>query len=353
MDRVVSTIYIKERPIGPGHPCFIIGEAGVNHNGNLEMALRLVDAAVEAGVDAVKFQTFSTERVMTRSAPKAGYQLETTGDSGNQFDMVRQLELPPEAFVELNSYCGERNILFLSSPFDEISADLLEELGIAAFKVPSGEITNLPFLTHLASKRKPMIVSTGMSNLSEVAAAVRTIEKAGNQDLVLLQCTSNYPANPGDANLRAMLTMEAAFDVPAGYSDHTPGMHVPLAAIALGACVLEKHFTLNRSLPGPDHLASLEPEELTDLVNGIRIVEASLGSGRKEPSDSEANTALVARKSLVAAQDITAGSTITGELIAIKRPGAGLLPSMLPYVVGRSVRVDIAEDTLITLEMLA
>lgn len=192
-----------------------------------------------------------------------------------------------------------------------------------------------------------------MSNLSEVAAAVRTIEKAGNQDLVLLQCTSNYPAAPGDANLRAMLTMEAAFDVPAGYSDHTPGMHAPLAAIALGACVLEKHFTLNRNLPGPDHLASLEPEELTDLVNGVRIVEASLGSGRKEPSDSEANTALVARKSLVAAQDIPAGSTITGDLIAIKRPGAGLLPSMLPYVVGRSVRVDIAEDTLITLEMLA
>ena len=350
---MVATIYINERPIGPGHPCFIIGEAGVNHNGDLKMALELVDAAVQAKVDAVKFQTFRTELVMTRAAPKAQYQLETTGDAGNQFEMVKGLELAPKDFVQISSYCEERNILFLSSPFDVPSVDLLGELGVAAFKVPSGEITNLPYLAHIASKGKPMIVSTGMSNISEVATALNTIESSGNPDVVLLQCTSNYPANPSDANLRAMQTMETAFGVPVGYSDHTPGVEVPLAAVALGACVVEKHFTLDRDLPGPDHRASLEPGELTDLVRGIRIVEASLGDGRKEPKASEANTAVVARKSLVAARAIPAGTTITDDLVAIKRPGSGLPPSMLPYVVGRSLRVDVDEDTLFSLEMLA
>ena len=350
---MVATVQIGKYQIGHQHPCFIIGEAGVNHNGDVKMALELVDAAVDAKVDAIKFQTFKTERVMTKAAPKAQYQLETTGDAGNQFDMVKRLELAPEDFVRISSYCAERNILFLSSPFDVPSVDLLAELGVDAFKVPSGEITNLPYLSHMASKGKPMIVSTGMANINEVATALNTIESSGHPYVVLLQCTSNYPADPANANLRAMLTMEAAFGVPVGYSDHTPGIQVPLAAVALGACVVEKHFTLDCGLPGPDHRASLEPRELTELVEGVRIVEASMGDGRKQPNASEANTAAVARKSLVAARDIHAGATITEDLVAIKRPGSGLPPSMLPHVVGRSLRVDIDEDTLFSLEMFA
>lgn len=349
---MVETIYIGEHAIGPGHPCFIIGEAGVNHNGDLDLAFRLIDVAVDAGVNAVKFQTFSTERVMTRSAPKAGYQLETTGDMENQFDMVKKLELSPEAFGKLSSYCIERNIQFLSSPFDELSADLLDELDVAAFKIPSGEITNLPFLSHIAAKLRPMIISTGMADIGEVATAVKTIRNSGSPEFTLLQCTSNYPADHGDINLRAMLTMQAAFDVPVGYSDHTTGTQVPLAAIALGAQIIEKHFTLDRSLPGPDHRASLEPDELVGLVRDIRLVESSLGSGKKEPSKSEANTAMVARKSLIAARPIPAGSTLSADMVVIKRPGTGIQPSMLPEVMGRSVRVDIDEDAVITLDML-
>ena len=241
----------------------------------------------------------------------------------------------------------------MSSPFDEFSADLLEELNVAVFKIPSGEITNLPFLSHIARKGKPMFVSTGMSYLGEVEAAVHAIEAARNRDYVLLQCTSNYPADPADANLAAIGTMARAFGAPVGYSDHTLGIEVPLAAVALGACVVEKHLTLDRGLPGPDHRASSEPEEFLSMVRGIRSVEAALGHGRKEPAASESNTASVARKSLVAAQDIPANTTLTEELIAIKRPGTGLAPAMRQSLVGRSTRVHIPEDTLLTLEMLA
>ena len=343
---------IAGRKVGPDSPCFIIAEAGVNHNGDLDLAHHLVDLAAESGADAVKFQTFKTERVISKGAPKAGYQLETTGSNESQFDMVKRLELPAEAFGQLMAYSQERNILFLSSPFDEESADLLAELDVAAFKVPSGEITNLPFLTHLARYGKPMIMSTGMANLGEVETAVHTIQQAGNQELVLLHCVSNYPAEPADVNLRAMLTMAKAFSLPVGYSDHTPGTEIALAAVALGACVIEKHFTSDNTLPGPDHRASLEPQELGALVRGIRTVESSLGHGRKEPAAREANTAAVARKSLVAARDISSGTILTEDLIAIKRPGTGLPPAMRSYLVGRSARFDVPEDTLLTLEML-
>lgn len=344
---------IAGRKVGPDSPCFIIAEAGVNHNGDLDLAHHLIDIAAEAGADAVKFQTFKTERVISKGAPKARYQLETTGSNESQFDMVKRLELPAEAFGQLMAHCEERNILFLSSPFDEESADLLAELGVAAFKVPSGEITNLPFLIHLARYGKPMIMSTGMAYLGEVETAVHTIQQADNQELVLLHCVSNYPAEPADVNLRAMLTMARAFNLPVGYSDHTPGTEIALAAVALGACVIEKHFTSDNTLPGPDHRASLEPQELAELVRGIRTVESSLGHGRKEPASSEANTASVARKSLVAARDIPAGTSLTEELIAIKRPGTGLPPAMRRDLIGRLVRVDVPEDTLLTLEMLA
>jgi N-acetylneuraminate synthase len=349
---LVTAVGIAGRMVGPGHPCFIIGEAGVNHNGSLEMALRLVDMAVQAGADAVKFQSFKAERLVTPDAPKADYQVRTTGSAESQFDMIRRLELSPEIHRELMAYCHRENILFMSSPFDEESADLLADIGVAVFKIPSGEITNLPLLTHVALKGKPMIVSTGMAYLSEVEAAVHTIKAAGNREFVLLHCVSNYPADPADVNLMAMRTMSAAFGVPVGYSDHTQGVEVPLAAAALGACVIEKHLTLDRSLPGPDHRASLEPDEFTAMVRGIRTVEVALGHGRKEPAASEANTASVARKSLVAAQDIQAGTMLTEELIAIKRPGTGLPPGMRRYLIGRTLRVDTRAGNLFEMEML-
>ncbi|MBN1887076.1 MAG: N-acetylneuraminate synthase [Thermoflexales bacterium] len=348
-----DSIPIAGRSIGPGRPCFVIAEAGVNHNGQLDMAYQLVDAAIQAGADAVKFQTFKAEKVISPLAAKATYQVESTGGGESQLDMVKRLELPFEAFRQLSTYCQERGIMFLSTPFDEDSVDFLADLNVPAFKIPSGEITNLPFLAHIAHKGKAMIVSTGMASLGEVETAVRSIEETGNENLVLLHCVSNYPANPADINLRAMKTMATAFGVPVGYSDHTLGIEVALAAVAVGACVIEKHFTLDHTLPGPDHRASLEPGELAGLVRGIRTVEAALGHGRKEPAASEANTAAVARRSLVAACDISEGSLLTEAMVAIKRPGSGLPPAMRGYVLGRTARETIPAGTLITLEMLA
>lgn len=343
----------SELQLGPNAPCFIIAEAGVNHNGDLDLAKRLVDTAVAAGANAVKFQTFKAARLVTSEAPKAEYQQRATAGNESQYEMLRRLELSTEAHQELIAYCRRLGIIFMSTPFDEESADFLDELGVSIFKLPSGEITNLPFLAHVARKGKPLIISTGMSYLGEVELAVRTVEEAGNRQFVLLHCVSNYPADPADTNLRAMNTMATAFGLPVGYSDHTLGLEISLAAVALGACVIEKHITLDRSMPGPDHNASLEPDELAALVKGIRIVEAALGDGRKEPAASEANTAAVARKSLVAAKDVPAGTTLTEELIAIKRPGTGLPPAMRGQLVGRTMRVSIPAGTLLTLEMLA
>lgn len=349
----MKTIRIGDRLVGEGQPCFIVAEAGVNHNGSLALARQLVNAAVEAGADAVKFQTFKAERVLTPDAPKAEYQKQTTGAAESQFEMIRRLELSFEAHRDLMRLCQDKGILFMSSPFDELSADLLAELGVAVFKIPSGEITNLPFLSHVAGKGRPLIVSTGMAYLSEVETAVRSIEAAKNRDYVLLQCTSNYPADPADANLAAMRTMAVAFTALVGYSDHTLGIEVPLAAVALGACVVEKHLTISRALPGPDHRASLEPGEFSSMVQGIRKVESALGHGRKEPAASEADTASIARKSLVAARDIPAGAILTEELIAIKRPGTGLSPAFRSYLAGRTARLPIPEGAVLTLEMLA
>jgi len=349
----MRNVEVESRKIGPGYPCFIVAEAGVNHNGSVELARRLVDAAVEARADAVKFQTFKAERLVTPDAPKADYQLQTGGSGESQFEMLQQLELSLEAHRELFEHCRQRGILFMSAPFDEECADLLDNLGVAIYKIPSGEITNLPFLVHVASKGKPMIVSTGMSYLDEVNAAVRVIQDAGNKSLVLLHSVNAYPASPADANLRAMHTMSREFNVPVGYSDHTPGIEVALAAVALGACVIEKHFTLNRDLSGPDHKTSLEPDELVALVRGIRSVENALGHGRKEPAPGEVKIASVARKSLVAARNIRAGSTLTEESILLKRPGTGLPAAMRSKLVGRKAKQDIPAGTVLTLEMLA
>ena len=349
---LMKVIEIASRPIGIGHPVFILAEAGVNHNGDLELAFKLVDAAAQSGADAVKFQTFRADKLVTRDAPKAEYQLKSTGTEQSQYEMLRSLELSVEDHLALIQRCEQIGILFLSTPFDEESADLLERLGVPAFKISSGEITNLPFLEHVARKQKPMLLSTGMADAGEVKAAVDRIRAQGNEALVLLQCVSNYPADPAESNLRAMATMATLCEVPAGYSDHTTGNEVSLAAVALGACVIEKHFTLDRSLPGPDHPASLEPEELNALVRGIRMVESALGDGVKRPAASEANTRKVARKSLVAAHDLAAGTTLEEPMIAIKRPGTGLAPGIRPELVGRILKADVPEGALLTWEML-
>ncbi len=348
----MRTISIAGREVGAAQPCFIIAEAGVNHNGDVRLARQLVDAAVRAGADAVKFQAFTAERLVTQDSPKADYQVRTTGGEESQLDMLRRLELSRRNHQELKDYCGQRGILYMSTPFDENNADFLTDLGVPVFKISSGDITNLPFLAHVACKGKPLIVSTGMATLGEVEAAVHTIEASSNDDVALLHCVSNYPANPSDVNLRAIQTMMTAFNLPIGYSDHTLGLEVALGAVALGACIIEKHFTLDRSLPGPDHQASSVPDELAALVSGIRKLEVALGHGRKEPASSEANMAAVARKSLVAARLIPAGSPLTEDLIAIKRPGTGLPPVMRSQLVGRVAKKDIQADTILSLDMI-
>lgn len=347
------TIAIGERKVGRGEPCFIIGEAGVNHNGSFEMARELIDVAVDAGCDAVKFQTFKPEKVCAPLAPKALYQLETTDVDESQLEMGKKLELPFDAFRELHRYSAEKGITFLSTPFDYDSADFLADLPVPAFKIPSGEITNLYFLEHIARKGRPLIVSTGMATLDEVALAIETIRATGNQEMVLLQCVSNYPADPSNMNLRAMRTLEDAFGVSVGLSDHSVGTEVAFAAVALDACVIEKHFTLSRELPGPDHHASLEPQDLKKLVEGIRKIEAALGDGIKRPVAEEMDTAAVARRSLVAASFIPAGAALTVELLDILRPGTGLSPAMRSQVLGRRARHDIEAGTILSLDMLA
>ena len=350
---MIRTFKIGARRIGPGCPCFIIAEAGVNHNGNVAMALRLVDMAAEAGADAVKFQTFHADKVVSVLAPLAEYQELNMEDRGSQLEMLRRLELSEEEHDRIRQHCVARGIMFLSTPFDEDSTDYLERAGVPAFKVGSGDLTNLPLLMHIGRKGRPMIVSTGMADMDEVRAAVDCLRGVGNPAIILLHCVSNYPADPADANLRAMLAMARAFAVPVGFSDHTQGSEVALAAVALGACVIEKHFTLDRNLPGPDHRASMEPTEFAALVQGILKIESALGDGVKRAAASERSMAKVARRSLVAEQDIPAGTTVTLSMIGIKRPGTGLSPQMRGRVVGRRARVDIPAGTLLSWDMFA
>lgn len=349
---MVSTIDIGTRRIGPGYPCFLIAEAGVNHNGSLELAIRLVDAAKEAGADAVKFQTWVTEKLMIPEAPLADYQKRNIGKEQSQFDMAKELELSYQQFGELKSHADRRGILFFSTPDEEDSADFLDELGVPLFKIGSGEVTNLPFLHHVALKHKPIILSTGMSTLSEVEAAVGTIEDAGNQQLILLHCVSNYPAAPADINLRAMDTLRSAFQYPVGYSDHTLGTHVSLAAVVLGACVLEKHFTLDKNLPGPDHRMSLKASELTDMITMVRSVESAMGTGRKWPVAAEMPTKEVAQKSIVAARDIPVGKSLEPDDLTLRRTGAGLPPPYLQQIIGRKTSHSISLNQVITTGML-
>ncbi len=334
--------------IGEDAPCLVIAEAGVNHNGSMDLAHRLIDAGADAGADAVKFQTFRADRVMTPNAPKAAYQKASTDPGESQLDMVRQLELSQEQFVELQRHCAERDVLFLSTPFDHDSADfLVDVLDVPAVKIPSGEVTNLPMLDHIGRKGRPVILSTGMADLAEVDIAVRTLQGTGCADIALLHCVSNYPAAPATVNLRAMATMSRAFRLPVGYSDHTLGLDVALAAIALGARILEKHFTLDKGLPGPDHTASLAPEELKSLVKGVRTVESALGDGRKRPDPAEADTAAVARRSLFARHDLAEGTVLDRTDLIALRPAGGISPAHIALVEGRILRRPLAAGAML------
>ena len=339
--------------VGPGHPVFVIAEAGVNHNGDMDVARRLVDVAVEAGAQAVKFQTLFAERLVSADAPKARYALETTDAQESQFEMIRKLELGLEEHKLLQQYCRERGILFMSSPFDDESIDLLDGLDVPAFKVPSGEVVNLPYLRRMARKGRPIVLSTGMSTLAEVDEALRVIrEEEGNEQVVVLHCVSNYPASASSVNLRAMLTMREALGVVTGFSDHTMGIEVPIAAAALGACVIEKHFTLDRNMPGPDHRASLEPDELKEMVRAIRSVESALGDGVKRPVEEELNTKEVARKSLHARRPLPEGHLIGPEDVIALRPGTGIPPSLTEVVVGRRLGQAVQAGQMLTWDML-
>jgi N,N'-diacetyllegionaminate synthase len=329
---------------------FIIAEAGVNHNGSLEMAFQLIDVAVAAGADAVKFQTFKAEKIIAVNAPKAGYQKEATGSDESQLEMVKKLELDETAHTRLHHYCQDKDIRFLSTPFDVESIDLLIRLGLEIFKIPSGEITNLPYLRKLGALKKRLILSTGMSDLSEIKDALDVLADAGSrmENITVLHCNTEYPTPFEDVNLRAMLTIRSAFPgISVGYSDHTLGIEVPIAAVAMGATVIEKHFTLDRNLPGPDHRASLEPPELSSMISGIRNIEKALGTGIKKPSPSELKNKPVARKSIVAAFPINKGEAFTDMNITVKRPGTGITPMRWDEMIGRKAGRDYKMDDLI------
>lgn len=332
-------------------PTFIIAEAGVNHNGDANRARALIDAAAAAGADAVKFQTFQPGLLVTKSTQKAEYQKVQTGSDQSQHDMLVALSLGEDVFRELADHCTARNITFLSTPFDAASADFLASIKVPLIKISSGDLTNLPLLRHIAALALPVILSTGMATLDEVEASIDALVIAGakRQDITLLQCNTDYPTPWHDVNLRAMETMRRTFDLPVGYSDHTPGIEIACAAVALGATVIEKHFTLDRNLPGPDHKASLEPDELAAMVASIRHIELAMGSAEKAPTPSELPNRAVARRSLVAARPIRAGEVFGPDNIVAKRAGRGLSPMMWDQVIGATSPRDFTEDEPIDL----
>ena len=334
------------------NPTFIIAEAGVNHNGDIDLAKKLIDVAKGACVDAVKFQTFKAENVATKNVEKAEYQKETTGMEKSQQDMLKKLELTEYDFVELADYAKEKGILFLSSPFDKESVDLLDEINVPVFKVASGEITNFPLLKHIAEKGKPIILSTGMATLGEIEDALRVSREEGAVDVVLLHCVTSYPAKMEDVNLRVIATLKHAFKLPVGFSDHTLGITVPTAAVSLGAVVIEKHFTLDKNLPGPDHKASLEPDELKEMVVAIRDVEKALGDGIKISTKEEEKIKKVARRSVVVKADIPKGTTIAENMLGIKRPGTGIAPKYMDLIVGKKAKENIRKDEIVTWKMV-
>lgn len=348
---MILPVKIKDFVIGPGHPCLIIAEAGVNHNGDLDIAHKLIDSAVKAGADAIKFQSFVTEDFVTNQAQKADYQVKTTGKNSWQFTMLKKLEISESQQVELKAHCDEAGILYLCTPYEHKSADMLKNIGVEAYKIASTDTSNIPFLRHLATSGIPVILSTGMSLLGEVEEAIIALRNNGlNQKIVIMQCTSEYPAPIEDINLKTIKSMEVAFGCPVGFSDHTPGIEVSPWAVAAGACVVEKHFTINRNFKGPDHKASIEPHELKELVKTIRNVELALGDGIKRIMPSEMRNKVRMQKSLVATRTIKAGETIQASDITCKRPGNGLLPNWFDKVVGKKAAKTINNQEILRLE---
>jgi N,N'-diacetyllegionaminate synthase len=328
---------------------FIIAEAGVNHNGSIELAKKLIDVASESGADAVKFQTFKAEKLVSKNAQKADYQKQTTDTKESQFDMIKKLELDLETHKELMAYCKIKNIMFLSTPFDHDSIELLNDLGLEIFKIPSGEITNLPYLRHIGKLNKKVILSTGMADIGEIEDALDVLINTGTkkENITVLHANTMYPTPMEDVNLKAMVTIGKTFDIAFGYSDHTLGIEVDIAAVAMGACCIEKHFTLDKTMEGPDHKASLEPDELRAMVKAIRNIELALGNSIKKPSKSEIPNMQIARKSIVAKSDIKEGDILTEENLTIKRPGNGINPMRWDEIVGTIATKDYKEDELI------
>ena len=327
----------------------IIAEAGVNHNGSIATAKKMIDAAAEAGADLVKFQTFKAEALVIKSAEKTEYQKEITGTDESQFEMIKKLELDRAEHEELIKYCASKSIRFLSTAFDHDSIDLLTELSVPFFKIPSGEITNLPYLRHIGRMGKPIIMSTGMATLDEVRFALKVLLGSGaeKEKITILHCNTEYPTPMEDVNLNAMLTIQDELEIAVGYSDHTLGIEIPVAAVALGACVIEKHFTLDRTLPGPDHCASLEPEELKLMVAAIRNIEKAMGDWVKKPSPSEMKNMSIARRSIVAKKPISKGELFTEKNLTVKRPGTGVSPMEWDTYIGRSADKEYQMDDLI------
>lgn len=328
---------------------YIIAEAGVNHNGSLDTAKKMVDKAKSAGADCIKFQTFISKNLVSKNAEKAEYQKQQTDEKESQLDMLKRLELTFSEFVKLNDYCEDKGIEFFSTAFDFESIDFLEKLNMKKWKIPSGEITNLPYLVRIAQMGKPVILSTGMSTIEDVKAALEVLYNNGSGEVTVLHCTTEYPAPYRNVNLKAMNTMKEELNVPIGYSDHTEGIEIPIAAAALGATVIEKHFTLDRNMEGPDHKSSIEPNQFQAMVKAIRNVEMALGSGEKIPSDSEKKTMFIARKSIVAKRSIKKGECFTEENLALKRPGTGISPMKWFEIIGKKAVKDFEEDDLIVI----
>ena len=330
----------------------IIAEAGVNHNGNLELAKKLIDVAADAGADYVKFQTFKAEKIVSRAAPKALYQQSTTGSSESQLDMVKKLELDLEAHQLLTDYCVQKQIKFLSTAFDIESVDLLHRFDLDYFKIPSGEITNLPLLEKIASQKKPILLSTGMATMEEIENTLNVLISKGvsREDIIVLHCNTEYPTPMSDVNLKAMNSIANSFDVRVGYSDHTLGIEVPIAAVSMGAVCIEKHFTLDKTMKGPDHKASLEPKELKAMVSAIRNIEQALGSDIKQPTGSELKNVVVARKSLHLAHSLSKGHVLVAEDLVTLRPGDGISPMQIRNIIGQKTKRDLPNQYKLTLE---
>ncbi len=348
----MRTIQIADKLVGNNEPVFVVAEVGVNHNGSVATGKKLIAAAKDAGADAVKFQTFKTDKVVTKYAAKADYQKIGVSQNESQYEMIKKLELGPDKIAELFDCAQKEDIIFLSSAFDRESVDLLDRLGVAAFKIASGEITNFPLLQYIAGKGKPLIMSTGASTIAEIGEALKTVRRDGAQDVILLHCVTSYPARKEDSNLRTIVTLKKRFKLPVGFSDHTLGIEVSIAATALGAVLIEKHFTLNRNMPGPDNRMSLQPDELKELIAAIRNVKTALGNGVKRLTKDERKIRDIVRRSLVARVDIPEGTIITESMLDFKRPGTGIAPSRSNLVIGKRAGKNIARDELITLEKL-